>query len=142
MHNKFDDKEPGSEIPKLFESFADIQVSKEPSEPDQSLESYESREVEPTLETQNEEAFDEAQDGSQQTIQFNNTYKYKSSHSDDLIIGNKDSLKRTRSFFRQEHPMLGLLLVIEHAIVDEAISDDGWIVAMQEELNQFQRNDV
>jgi hypothetical protein len=26
--------------------------------------------------------------------------------------------------------------------VDEALSDDGWILAMQEELNQFQRNDV
>jgi len=36
--------------------------------------------------------------------------------------------------------MLGLLSVIEPATVDEALSDDGWIVAMQEELNQFQRN--
>ncbi|KAK2451190.1 putative mitochondrial protein [Trifolium repens] len=26
--------------------------------------------------------------------------------------------------------------------VDEALTDDGWIVAMQDELNQFQRNDV
>jgi len=32
--------------------------------------------------------------------------------------------------------------VIEPAIVDEALSDDGWILAMQEELNQFQRNNV
>jgi len=32
--------------------------------------------------------------------------------------------------------------VIEPATVDKAISDDGWILAMQEELNQFQRNDV
>jgi len=32
--------------------------------------------------------------------------------------------------------------VIEPTTVDEALSDDGWIVAMQEELNQFQRNDV
>ena len=31
MHTKFDDKEPGSEIPELFESFADIQVSEESS---------------------------------------------------------------------------------------------------------------
>jgi len=38
--------------------------------------------------------------------------------------------------------MLGLLSVIEPATVDEALSDDGWIVAMQEELNQFQRNGV
>jgi vacuolar-type H+-ATPase catalytic subunit A/Vma1 len=38
--------------------------------------------------------------------------------------------------------MLRLLSVIEPTIVDEALSDDGWIVAMQEELNQFQRNDI
>ena len=38
--------------------------------------------------------------------------------------------------------MMGLLSVIEPATVDEALSDDGWILAMQEELNQFQRNDV
>jgi len=37
---------------------------------------------------------------------------------------------------------MGLLLVIEPAIVDEALSDDGWILEMQEELNQFQRSDV
>jgi len=51
--------------------------------------------------------------------------------------------------------MIGLLSVIEPTTVDEALSDDGWILAMQEELsddgwilamqeelNQFQRNDV
>jgi len=38
--------------------------------------------------------------------------------------------------------MIGLLLVIEPATVDKVLSDDGWILAMQEELNQFQRNDV
>ena len=38
--------------------------------------------------------------------------------------------------------MIGLLSVIEPATVDEVLLDDGWILAMQEELNQFQRNDV
>ena len=32
--------------------------------------------------------------------------------------------------------------MIEPTTVNEALSDDGWILAMQEELNQFQRNDV
>ena len=32
--------------------------------------------------------------------------------------------------------------MIEPPTVDEALSDDGWILAMQEEFNQFQRNDV
>jgi len=38
--------------------------------------------------------------------------------------------------------MTGLLSVIEPATVDEALLDDGWILTMQDELNQFQRNDV
>jgi len=38
--------------------------------------------------------------------------------------------------------MIGLLSVIEPTTIDEALSHNGWILAMQEELNQFQRNDV
>jgi len=38
--------------------------------------------------------------------------------------------------------MLGLLSMIEPTFVDEALSDDEWIVVMQEELDQFQTNDV
>jgi len=142
MHIKFDDNEPGSNTPEHGESFADIQVPEDTSEPDQTQESEESLEVEPTPEAQNEVASDEAQDGSRQANQSKNTFKYKSSHAEDLIIGNKESPRRTRSYFRQEESMMGFLLVIEPATVDEALSDDGWILAMQEELNQFQRNDV
>jgi len=32
--------------------------------------------------------------------------------------------------------------VTEPTTVDEEFSNDGWILAMQEELNQFQRNDL
>ena len=32
--------------------------------------------------------------------------------------------------------------MIEPRKVDEALTDDGWILAMQDELNQFKRNDV
>jgi len=32
--------------------------------------------------------------------------------------------------------------MIEPATIDEALSDDGWILATQEELNHCQRNDV
>jgi len=46
-----------------------------------------------------------------------------------------DSPRRTRSYFRQKESMIGLLSVIEHATVDETLLDDGWILAMQEELN-------
>jgi len=38
--------------------------------------------------------------------------------------------------------MLGLFLMTEPTFVDEALSDDVWIMLMQHELNQFHRNDV
>jgi len=38
--------------------------------------------------------------------------------------------------------MIGLFSVIEPATIDEALSDDGWILDMQEELIQLQRNYV
>jgi len=38
--------------------------------------------------------------------------------------------------------LLGLISLVEPTSIDEALKDDGWIVAMQEELNQFERNDV
>jgi len=125
MHVKFDDKEPGSETPEQDESCADIQVTEDTPEPDQTSDSEVSLEAEPTSEAQDEVASDEAQDGS---------------HPKDQIIGNKDSPKRTRSYFRQEESMIGLLSV--SLSDDESLSDDGWILAMQEEHNQFQRNDV
>jgi len=136
MHVKFDDKEPGNEILEQGESFADMKVPEDTSEPDQTSKSKESPEA------QDEVASGEAQDGSQQANQSKNTFKYKSSHHEDQIIGNKESPRRTRSYFRQKGSMIGLLSVIEPTTIDEALSDDGWILAMQEELNQCQRNDV
>jgi len=142
MHVKFDDKEPGNEAPEQDESVADMQVPEDTSEPDQTAEYEEIPEVEITPEAQDEVASDKAQDGSRQANQSKDTFKYKSSHPEDQIIGNKESPRRTRSYFIQEESMVGLLSVIEPTIVDEALSDDGWMVAMQEELNQFHRNDV
>jgi len=72
------------------------------SEPYQTSESEESPEAEPTPKAQDEVAFDEAQDGFQQANQSKNTFKYKSSYPEDQIIGNKESPRRTRSYFRQE----------------------------------------
>jgi len=137
MHVKFDDKEPGSETPEQDESFAEIQVPKDTPEPDHIVESEDSPEAELTSEAQDEVASNEAQDGSQQADQFKNTFKYKSSHPEDQIIRNKESSRITRSYFRQEDSMIGLISMIEPTTVDEALSSDGWILAMQEELNQF-----
>jgi hypothetical protein len=50
---------------------------------------------------------------------------------------------KTRPTFTNES-MFELISLIEHTSVEEALLDNGWIVvvAKQEELNQFQRNDV
>jgi len=50
-------------------------VFEESSEPDQTIESNDSPKAEPTPDAHNEEASDEAQDGSQQATQSKNTYK-------------------------------------------------------------------
>ena len=68
-----------------------MQVPEDTSELDQTSEYEGSPEAEPTLEAQDEVASDEAQDGSQHANQSKNTFKYKSSHHEDLIIGNKES---------------------------------------------------
>jgi len=86
------------------------------------------------------EASEEDHNDTQQVIQSRNSFKYKSSHPEDQIIGNKESPRRTH--FRPEESALGLLSMIEPTKVDEALTDDGWILAMQDELNQFKRNDV
>ena len=125
MHVKFDDREPGNETSEQDESFADTQDSEDTQEPDQVDASEVSPEAAPTIEAQEEVASDVAQDGSQQADQSNNTFKCKSSHPEDQIIGNKKSPRRTRSYFRPEESLIGLLSVIEPTIVDEALSDDG-----------------
>ena len=96
MHVKFDDKELGDKTSKQNEGSAEIQTSEDTSEPDQIVESEESPKTAPTSEAQDEVASDEAQDGSQQADSSNNTFKYKSSHPEDQIIGSKESPRRTR----------------------------------------------
>jgi len=48
MHVKFDDKEPGNETPKQDESCADIQVTEDTPELDQTSDSEVSPKAEPT----------------------------------------------------------------------------------------------
>src|SRR4051812_48818704 len=66
-----------------------------------------------------------------------------SGHSEDVILGKKDDPIRTRAFLRNNADcQLGLVSLIEPTSVDHALEDPDWIIAMQEELNQFTRNDV
>src|ERR1044072_4189325 len=58
-------------------------------------------------------------------------------------MGNKDAPVRTRSaFIPSEENLLSLVSLIEPTSIDEALLDKDWVLAMEEELNQFSKNCV
>ena len=66
-----------------------------------------------------------------------------SSSPEETILGRKEDPIRTRASFRNsEETLMGLVSLIEPSSIDEALLDNDWILAMQEELNQFTKNDV
>ncbi|WJX51852.1 hypothetical protein P8452_38016 [Trifolium repens] len=143
MHVKFDDKEPDNE---KSEPVKDITCSNDsedeaPDYDDYSEHAENSGSIEATTsDTPQEHQTDN--DNSEATEIPRNTFKYKSSHPEELILGNKNSPRQTRSNFRDEESLFGLVSLIEPKTTNEALSDDAWIVSMEEELNQFKRNDV
>ena len=69
--------------------------------------------------------------------------RISSAHKEDMIIGRKEDPIRTRSSLRiNEDSLFGLVSLIEPTSIDEALEDNDWILAMQDEINQFSRNDV
>ena len=62
-------------------------------------------------------------------------------HPQDQILGDKADRVRIRSAFRDQ-ATYAFVLEIEPKNIEEALADDDWIMAMEEELNQFTRNDV
>ncbi|WJX34371.1 hypothetical protein P8452_22493 [Trifolium repens] len=143
MHVKFDDKEADD---KKSEPVKDLSGSDESEDEALEYDNY----IEPVKDTETQEATPSDAAQEHQTINDNseatdipkNTFKYKSSHPEELILGNKDSPRKTRSNFRNEESLFGLVSLIEPKTTNEALSNDAWIVAMEEELNQFKRNDV
>ena len=61
---------------------------------------------------------------------------------DGEIIGDPRQGVRTRSSLRNTCNYVAFLSQIEPKNIDEALKDENWIIAMQEELNQFERNKV
>ncbi|KAK2445742.1 putative mitochondrial protein [Trifolium repens] len=153
IHVRFDDKEPDSKMSEQDDSYAGVPYQYINSEPEKASEAVEASEVvleEDAEEASQLEASQEHDDTSEEDTQPSadvdeaprRKFKYRSSHPEDLILGNKESPRKTRSNYQQLDSLLGLISMIEPKNVDEALTDDGWIVAMQDELNQFQRNDV
>ena len=74
-------------------------------------------------------------------IELKSSPKVLKDHPVQNIIGELNSNVRTRSQLNQMGHV-AFLSSIEPKNVKEASTDDYWIIAMQEELNQFERNDV
>jgi len=68
--------------------------------------------------------------------------RLRNPHSTDQIIGDIDSGVRTRSSMQNNIAFSCFVSQIEPKKIDEALDDSHWLLAMQEELNQFVRNDV
>ncbi|KAL8127829.1 hypothetical protein AgCh_014672 [Apium graveolens] len=68
--------------------------------------------------------------------------KWTKSHTPDLIIGNPDTGVRTRTGTSNECLYNSFLSQTEPKKVEEALQDADWVQAMQEELNEFERNKV
>nr|KYP61747.1 hypothetical protein KK1_016257 [Cajanus cajan] len=65
----------------------------------------------------------------------------KAHHPQEQIIGEAKDAVRTRSSFRTQ-AQISLLSQTESRTTDKALSDESWVQSMQEELSQFQKNDV
>ena len=66
--------------------------------------------------------------------------KWTKDHTPDLIIGDPDTGIQTRSATQNECLFHNLLSQTEPKKVEEALKDADWVTAMQEELNEFERN--
>nr|XP_027120317.1 uncharacterized protein LOC113737262 [Coffea arabica] len=69
-------------------------------------------------------------------------WKFVQNHPKELIIGDPSEKVRTRSFSRQLIDNFALVSHLEPKNVADALNDESWILAMEEELNQFERNKV
>ena len=68
--------------------------------------------------------------------------KYAHGYLKDLIIGNAAEGIKTRSAVRNICGNLAFVSQIEPKLFLEVENDENWILAMQEELNQFERNEI
>ena len=64
------------------------------------------------------------------------------SHSFELIIGDANEGVKTRSATQNECLYNSFLSQEEPKKVEDALQDPDWVLAMPEELNQFERNKV
>ena len=101
-----------------------------------------------SLNLNKEKAIEEVQHGAirkdhQNLIQdATKQWKFVKDHPVEQILGEPSQGVSTRSSLRNICNHTAFLSQIEPKNIDDALLDESWILAMQEELNQFERNDV
>ena len=69
-------------------------------------------------------------------------WRYVSSHPKDVVLGDPSRGVTTRSSLRNTCEHAAFISQIELKSFADVENDESWIMAMQEELNQFERNNV
>ncbi|KAH9704489.1 hypothetical protein KPL70_011489 [Citrus sinensis] len=91
-------------------------------------------------EEHHEELNAEQNEGTSQTLP--KEWRYVSSHPKDVILGDPSRGITTRSSLRNTCEHNAFISQIEPKSFEDEENDESWIMAMQEELNQFERNNV
>ena len=139
IHVKFNDKKSGNNTLELDEDFADLQVrdkQEETTPSDIKNDASDDKPVSASVCASGNASGTTSgdRDESEPEPEAKNNWRYKSTHPEDLIIGEPSRRVGTRRSFREQTD-LALLSEIEPKTAEEALSDEGWILAMQEELN-------
>src|SRR4051812_44570292 len=137
---RFDDK-LGLEKPKQFENFADFDIDISKAVEPRSKAAEAGSLISNGSEDQVAASLENLRISKEPTVR--RSPRLASVHSEDVILGKKDDPIRTRAFLKNNAEcQLGLVSLIKLTSVYQAIEDPDWIIAMQEELNQFTRNGV
>ncbi|KAH9769110.1 hypothetical protein KPL71_011871 [Citrus sinensis] len=137
MHVTFDESNPFSVEKGVANDDADGDLQEESSKEIQENAPQENQEDRQEEQTNTEL---EQQEGISQTLP--KEWRYVSSHPKDVILGDPSRGVTTRSSLKNTCEHNAFISQIEPKSFADAENDESWIMTMQEELNQFERNNV
>ncbi|KAH9657240.1 Integrase catalytic domain-containing protein [Citrus sinensis] len=134
MHVTFDETNPSSTEKVIVDDNAEEEQQEEASNDNQ--------EDAPSgiQKEHHEEPNAEQNEGTSETLP--KEWRYVSSHPKDVILGDPSRGVTTRSSLRNTCEHTAFISQIEPKSFADAENDESWIMIMQEELNQFVRNNV
>ncbi|KAH9685791.1 hypothetical protein KPL70_014095 [Citrus sinensis] len=134
MHVTFDESKPSSTEKVVVDDNAEEEQQEEASNDNQEDAPH------GIQEEHHEEPNVEQNEGTSQTLP--KEWRYVSSHPKDVILGDPSRGITTRSSLRNTCEHNAFISQIEPKSFEDTENDESWIMAMQEELNQFERNNV